>query len=99
MTAASRELTCRDVTELLGEDLAGALPLRQRALFEEHLAECPDCVRYLRQYETTVRLARDACGAETAEADVPDRLVEAILAARKTERREARRGRVGRRRT
>lgn len=82
-TTPPRDLTCREVTEFLGEYLADGLGDGERTSFAAHLLECPDCVAYLRQYETTIRLARDVCDGEAREAGVPEELVEAILAARR----------------
>lgn len=81
-----RDLTCRDVTGFLADYLAGELAAGVRDSFEAHLADCPDCVAYLRQYETTVRLARDACDGDARAAGVPESLVEAIVEARRAAR-------------
>lgn len=82
MTIEPADLTCRDVNEFLGAYFEGALDGAERARFDDHLAECPDCRTYLRQYEATIRLAKDACGDDGAvDADVPEQLVDAILAA------------------
>jgi anti-sigma factor RsiW len=75
-------MTCREVVEYLMAYLDGELPEAERLVFEEHLAECPDCVHYLETYRETVRLGRDACRGE--DGPVPEDLVRAILAARKT---------------
>ncbi len=77
------ELTCREFVEFLGEYFDSRLPADARTAFDDHLAECPDCVRYLRSYADTVRLAREACGApeDPVPPDVPGDLVRAILAA------------------
>lgn len=81
MTATTRQLSCREVTDFLGAYVAGELRALQRAAFETHLTECPDCRTYLRQYEQTHRLTKDACD-DALEAGVPEELVAAILAAR-----------------
>ena len=78
---SSAELTCRDLAEFVDDYRSGELATEVRAAFDEHLAECPDCVTYLRTYADTIRLARDA--AEPVPAAVPERLVRAILAARR----------------
>jgi predicted anti-sigma-YlaC factor YlaD len=74
-------LTCRELTEFVADYLAGELASERRALFEEHLVECPECHAYLRSYAGTLRLAKHAYGAEPAPGAVPERLVQAILAA------------------
>ncbi|HWP64353.1 MAG TPA: zf-HC2 domain-containing protein [Candidatus Limnocylindria bacterium] len=81
MTAARRELTCREATDFLAAYVGGELRAAQRRAFESHLAECPDCRTYLQQYELTRRLAREASD-HAGEADIPGELVAAILAAR-----------------
>lgn len=78
-------MTCRDVIEFLADYLAGDLAAEQQAVFDEHLAICPDCVAYLKNYRRTIQLGQAAL--QTPEspvcADIPEDLVQAILAARK----------------
>ena len=78
-------MTCRELMEFLADYLSGELPAEERRLFEEHLAECPDCVAYLKTYEATIRLGSDACSSvqDACCADVPEDLVAAILAVRR----------------
>ena len=63
--------------------LDGHLSSSQRAVFEEHFAVCENCVAYLHSYQQTVKLGKvlREAGAET---EIPEELVQAILAARKT---------------
>ena len=75
------ELTCRDLAEFVADYQSGELAPEVRAAFDEHLAECPDCVTYLRTYADTIRLARGAAG--PVPVAVPEQLVRAILAARR----------------
>lgn len=82
MTTDADELTCRDVAEILGRWLDGEMAPDERARFDEHLAECPDCVAYVRSYAATVRLAKDAWSDDDAPAELPDELRRAILDAR-----------------
>lgn len=86
MTPGADELTCRDVAGFVADYLANELGAQARLLFEEHLAECPECVTYLRSYSDTVRLARAAHDAGAVAAGVPEQLVRAIVAARGTPR-------------
>ena len=76
-------LTCRDVVAFLMDYLDQSLEPLQRAEFEAHLAACDECIAYLHRYEETMRLGRTAFADldAAAEAHVPRRLVEAILAA------------------
>ncbi len=77
-------MTCRECTEFLLDYVENDLPAAERARFEAHLAVCPDCVTYLRGYEQTIRLGQAVCREDhDAVADeVPEELVQAILAAR-----------------
>jgi anti-sigma factor RsiW len=77
-------MTCREFIEFLLEYLSGELPQNERAKFEEHLTLCPHCVVYLRSYEETVRLGKAVFTDpdEPVPAEVPEELVQAILASR-----------------
>jgi anti-sigma factor RsiW len=78
-------LTCRELIGFLVEYTSGALSPAERARFEEHLAVCPSCVAYLRQYETAVRLGRRAfADGDGDPEEAPPELVRAVLDARKT---------------
>jgi len=83
-------MNCRDFIEFLWRYLEEDLQVGERRTFDEHLAECPHCVRYLDSYRRTVTLGKDAFAAVPAEAPVPDEvpedLVTAILAARNARR-------------
>jgi len=75
-------LTCREMTDFLGDYLDGSLALAERCLFDKHLADCPECVAYLRSYAETIRLARQTREDDSLSDTIPDELVRAILAAR-----------------
>jgi len=49
-----RALVCRDAVALMTAYLDGALPARDRARLEAHLAGCPHCTEYLAQLRVTV---------------------------------------------
>jgi anti-sigma factor RsiW len=74
-------VTCRELDGFLAAYVAGELPERTRAAFERHLAICPNCVEYLRAYEATIRLERELARDEPVPAEVPEELVQAVLAA------------------
>jgi anti-sigma factor RsiW len=74
-------VTCREFADFVMSYLDGELDPIQRRPFEEHLANCADCVRYLREYRATVRVGPLAYG-DDLPADVPEDLVKAILDAR-----------------
>jgi anti-sigma factor RsiW len=51
-----REITCREMVELITDYLEGTMPARQRRRFERHLSACDGCTTYLEQMRTTVAL-------------------------------------------
>lgn len=81
-------MTCREFTEFLMTYLAGELPAGQRVVFDAHLEGCPECAEYLRSYGETVQLGKGAFDhpEEALPNDVPEELVQAILAARRQRR-------------
>lgn len=83
-------LTCRDFVEVIMAWLDGELEPAARQLFETHLEACPDCVNYLESYKVTVALEKCVCDADGPDGpdgpvpdDVPEELVQAVLAARR----------------
>ena len=50
-----RDLSCKELVELVTGYLDGSLGGRRRRRFEAHLAACDGCTAYLRQMETTIR--------------------------------------------
>lgn len=50
-------LTCREMVELVTAYREGSLSPTEHIRFEEHLADCPPCVRYVEQIDLTVRAA------------------------------------------
>ena len=77
-------MTCRDFADFLADYLAGDLPEDILATFEDHIAVCPNCVRYLAQYRESIVVGRQAFRDLDAgvASDVPEDLIAAILAAR-----------------
>lgn len=71
-----RDLTCKELVELITGYLEGTLRGRQRRRFESHLAACDGCTRYLAQMEATIRTT----GTLTEE-QVPDEQKVVLLAA------------------
>lgn len=51
-----RDLTCKELVELVTGYLEGSLRGRRRRRFEAHLAACDGCTRFLRQMEATIRV-------------------------------------------
>jgi anti-sigma factor RsiW len=75
-------MTCRELTEFLDDYVAGALAAERRAVFDGHLAVCPDCRNYLASYRRTIGLVKRA--EQGVPRDVPEALVRAVLAARES---------------
>jgi len=78
-------MTCRELVDFLADYVADELPTSERALFDAHLSECPECVGYLNGYRATIRLGKGAFAHpdDPVPATVPEKLVQAILAARR----------------
>ena len=85
--AERAELTCRDFIDVIMAWLDEELEPATRKRFGEHLAACVDCAHYLRSYQMTVALGKSVCGPDDPNGlvpdDVPEELVQAVLAARK----------------
>lgn len=79
-------MTCREFADFIMDYLSAELPPETRAHFDHHLDICENCRRYLASYEQTVKLGRRAFEDDDAPvpADVPQDLVQAILAARRS---------------
>jgi anti-sigma factor RsiW len=77
-------VTCRDFVEFLMEYSSGELVGSERAEFEAHLADCPQCVAYLETYQKTIHLVKTAYAYPHRRVpdEVPEPLVRAVLAAR-----------------
>jgi anti-sigma factor RsiW len=71
-----RDLTCKELVELVTGYVDGSLRGRRRRRFQAHLAACDGCTRYVAQMETTIR----ATGRLT-EDQVTDEQKAALLAA------------------
>jgi predicted anti-sigma-YlaC factor YlaD len=77
-------MTCRDVTDFLEAYVAADLADDVRIAFDGHLKVCPNCRRFLLQYEATVIAGKQAYTL-VEETPIPDDLVKAILSALKKE--------------
>ena len=78
-------MTCREFVDFLMAYDEGELPEDQCARFEQHMSDCPPCITYLETYRETIRLGRQVCRDPEGPPpeDVPEGLIQAILAARK----------------
>lgn len=81
-------ITCRELIDFLMSYVDGELPPEQRAEFDRHLDACAACRRYLDSYRQTIRLAKGLKQDAPAPPDVPEELVQAILAARRASKGE-----------
>jgi len=48
------EMPCQELVEVITQYLEGTLPATDRVRFEEHLAGCSACTRYLHQFRETI---------------------------------------------
>ncbi len=79
-------MTCREFADFMMDYLSDELSSEARAPFDYHLSLCANCRKYLTSYEETVKLGKRAFADEDAAlpSDVPEELVKAILAARRS---------------
>ena len=75
-------MTCEQVTQFLIDYVSGELPPDERAALDRHLAACSACRDYLDSYRTTIAIGKRALMPRTEE-QIPDSLVQAVLAARR----------------
>ena len=77
-------MTCQEIADFLLDYTNGDLPATQRAIFEEHLGICPECVNYVQSYETTIKAGQALCEHvhDHEDTTAPEDLIRAILAAR-----------------
>lgn len=80
-------MTCKELSAFLMDYLDGALTYEVRAVFEQHLAVCPECRAYLSSYETTIELGRSALlgPAGASPEPPPAELVAAVVASRRAQ--------------
>jgi anti-sigma factor RsiW len=80
-------LTCREFADFMMDYLSGELGRDERASFERHLARCPSCHAYLAQYKVTIAAGKEAFAEPDGDvpSDVPEELIQAILASRRQE--------------
>lgn len=78
-------MNCREFVDFLMSYLDGELEPESARVFEEHMFLCPPCLSFLDTYKDTIRLGRFACEEQggPAREEVPEELIQAILAARR----------------
>lgn len=78
--------TCEEVLTFLWAYLDGELEEEKRREFDFHLSRCESCTAYLATYRTTIALEREvAAGEGPASEELPEELVQAVLAAARRE--------------
>ena len=83
--AQRTELTCQQFVDFLVAWQAHELPPAEKRTFERHVAVCAECETYLDTYASTTKLAQLCADPDDDVPDeVPEGLVQAILAARKS---------------
>jgi len=77
-------ITCQEFADFLSDYLSGEVTGREQRVFDAHVEACPPCRDYLSTFRKTVELGRMVCSNDEAPVpnDVPEDLVQAILAAR-----------------
>ena len=81
-------INCAAFEDFILAYLDDELPARQKAVFDLHLMLCRECRDYLQEYRSSMRLVREALLEDDpapAPGDVPQRLIDAIVAARRAE--------------
>jgi anti-sigma factor RsiW len=73
-------ITCQELVDGLYDYLSDELWPPKRAEFDLHLARCGSCTAYLKSYKETVDLARSAYDPSSYAPELPESLVQAILA-------------------
>lgn len=66
-------LRCRDVVDLVLSYLEDTLDPGERQILEAHIADCPNCLRFLKSYRETVALGQQL-REEAIPPDVRERL-------------------------
>ena len=80
-------MNCREVTDILSEFVGGDLAPDAAALLEAHFERCPNCRIFLVQFTRTVEMSRAAGTGIDDAVDVPQELIDVVLAAIRTEER------------
>src|SRR3954452_21768532 len=85
---ARRGIACQELVELVTAYLDDALPARDRARFEAHLAGCDDCTAYVAQFVQTLRAIGEVPGEEEDRAIVDGLVAVLPVGSTSSDRRE-----------
>ncbi len=79
-------LTCKEFDEFMTDYLEGGLPVWQKYMCWLHVKMCRECAYFVRQYRRVVALGQSAFDSpdEAVPDSVPEELVQAAIAHRKT---------------
>ena len=76
-------MTCEEFVELVTAYLEGTLSDDERVAFDDHMALCPGCDRYLAQFRTTIDLLGEL-PQESLSSPGRERLLDAFAEFRRT---------------
>jgi hypothetical protein len=74
-------IECRQIADLLGDYMEGALPRETRELIEWHIEGCAPCVAFINTYRGTIDAAK-----KLREVEIPHELKKRLLAVLRTQR-------------
>jgi anti-sigma factor RsiW len=77
----AHEIECRQIAELLGDYLDGALPSHTRDLIDFHIDGCPPCVAFINTYRGTIDAAK-----KLTDVQIPSELKKRLLAVLKSDK-------------
>lgn len=78
-------LTCKEFDDFMVDYLDNGLPVWQKFMCWLHVKMCAECAEFVREYNHTIKLGKNACDAPDAPVSdaVPEELIKAALAHRK----------------
>ena len=76
-------ISCESFDSFIVDYIDDNLTCDQKLVFLQHLNECPPCKIYLKNYEYRIQISKSIFTTETEKLDIPEQLIEAILAAKK----------------
>lgn len=76
-------MTCHDALEFLADHFDGSLTLQQRMPLHLHLTLCRHCRNYFDSYCKTIEESRQAYTDPSLNEELPEDVVQSILAMRK----------------
>jgi len=81
--STSDSISCETFESFIVDYIDGNLEESQKHIFIQHLRECPACEVYLKNYEYRIQLSKSIFANDTDTPNIPNQLVDAILAAKK----------------